>query len=91
MIKTSDTGAQKTVTTFNESEAPLSCYNMYEQSLIAHDTDFFCYREPIKDITKTEMKICVPFPLFPPLLSITHTLSHSGRPGLLKTFENITH
>ena len=37
------------------------------------------------------MKISVPLSLFLPLFSLAHTHSHSGHPGILKTFENIRH
>ena len=35
------------------------------------------------------MKICVPLSLLLPLFSLAHTHSHSGHPGIFKTFENI--
>ena len=35
------------------------------------------------------MKICVPLSLFLPLFFLAHTHSHSGHPGIFKTFENI--
>ena len=35
------------------------------------------------------MKICVRLSLFLPLFSLAHTHSHSGHPGIFKTFENI--
>ena len=53
------------------------------------DTILLCYREPIQDTCKTEMKICVSLSLFLPLFSLAHTHGHSGHPGILKTFENI--
>ena len=35
------------------------------------------------------MKVCVPLSLFIPLFALAHTHSHSGHPGIFKTFENI--
>ena len=35
------------------------------------------------------MKICVPLSLFLLLFPLAHTHSHSGHPGIFKTFENI--
>ena len=87
-IKTSDTRPQKTPD-INQSKALLSYYNKFEQLFIEPATNLLCYREPIQDTCKTEMKICVPLSLFLPLFSIAHTHSHSGHPGIFKTFENI--
>ena len=87
-IKTSDTKPQE-LPDNNQSKALLSCYNKFEQLFIEPDTNLLCYREPIQDTCKTEMKICVPLSLFLPLFSLTHTHSHSGHPGIAKTFENI--
>ena len=87
-IKTSDTRPQKTPN-INQSKALLSYYNKFEQLFIEPDTNLLCYREPVLDTCKTEMKICVPLSLFLPLFSLAHTHSHSGHPGIFKTFENI--
>ena len=87
-IKTSNTRPQKTPD-INQSKALLSYYNKFEQLFIEPDTNLLCYREPIQDTCKTEMKICVPLSLFLPLFSLAHTHSHSGHPGIFKTFENI--
>ena len=35
------------------------------------------------------MKICVPISLYLPFFPLAHTHSHSGHPGIFKTFENI--
>ena len=35
------------------------------------------------------MKICVPLSLFLPLFKLAHTHSHSGHPGIFKTFESV--
>ena len=87
-METSDTRLQKTPD-FNQSKALLSYYNKLEQLFIEPDTNLHCYREPIQETCKTEMKICVPLSLFLPLFSLAHTHSHSGHPGIFKTFENI--
>ena len=87
-IKTSDTRTQKTPD-INHSKALLSYYNKLEQLFIEPDTNLLCYREPILDTCKTEMKICVPLSLFLPLFSLAHTHSHSAHPGIFKSFENI--
>ena len=73
----------------NQSKALLSCYKKFEQLFIEPNTNLLCYREPIQDTCRTEMKICVPLSLFLPLFSLAHTHSHSGHPGIFKTFENI--
>ena len=87
-IKTSDKRTQKTPD-INQSKALLSFYKKFEQLFIEPDTNLLCYREPIQDTCKNEMKICVPLSLFLPLFSLAHTHSHRGRPGLFKTFQNI--
>ena len=87
-IKTSDTRPQKTPN-IQQSKALLSYYNKFEQLFIEPDTNLLCYREPVQDTCNTEMKICVPLSLFLPLFSLDHTHSHSGYPGIFKTFENI--
>ena len=87
-IKASDTRPQKTPD-INQSKALLSYYNKFEQLFIEPDTNLSCYREPIQDTCKTEMKNCVPLSLFLPLFSLAHTQSQSGHPGFFKTFENI--
>ena len=87
-IETSDTKPQKTPD-INQSKALLSYYNKFEQLFIEPDTNLLCYREPIQETCKTEMKICVPLSLFLPLFSLAHTHSHSGHPGIFKTFEKI--
>ena len=87
-IKISNTRPQKTPDV-NQSKALLSYYNKFEQLFIEPDTNLLCYREPIQDTCKTEMKICVPLSLFLPLFSLAHTHSHSGHPRIFKTFENI--
>ena len=85
-IKTSDTRPQKTHDT-SQSKALLSYYNKFEQLFIEPDTNLFCYREPIQDSCKTEMKIVVPLSLFLPLFSLAHTHSHSGHQGIFKTLK----
>ena len=87
-MKTSDTRPQKTPD-INQSKALLSYYNKFEQLFIEPDTNHFCYREPFQDTCKTDMKVCVPLSLFLPLFSLAHTHSHSGHPGIFKTFKNI--
>ena len=87
-MKTSDIRPQKTPD-INQSKALLSYYNKFEQLFIELDTNLLCYREPIQDSCRTEMNICVPLSLFLPLFSLAHTHSHSGHPGIFKTFENI--
>ena len=87
--KTSDTRPQKTPDS-NQSKALLSYHNKFEQPFIKPDTNLLCYREPIQGTCRTEMKMCVPLSLFLPLFSLAHTHSHSGHPGIFKTFENIT-
>ena len=87
-IKTTKTRPQKTPD-INQSKALLSYYNKFEQLFIETDTNLLCYREPIQDTCRTEMKICVPLSLFLPLFSLAHAHSHSGHPGIFKTFENI--
>ena len=87
-FKTSDTRPQKTPD-INQSKALLSYYNKFEQLFIDPDTNPLCYREPIQDTCKTEMKICVPLSLFLATFSLAHTQSHSGHPGIFITFENI--
>ena len=88
MVKTSDTRPQKTPN-INQLKALLSHYNKFEQLFIEPDTNLLCYREPIQDTCKTRMKICVPLSLSLPLFSLAHTHSHSGHPGIFKTFGNI--
>ena len=75
-IKTSDTRPQKTPD-HNQSKALLSHYTKFEQLFIEHDTNILCYREPIQDTCKTEIKICVPLSLLLPLFSQAH--AHSRR------------
>ena len=87
-MKTSDRRPQKTPD-INQSKALLLYYNKVEQLFIEPDTNLLCYREPIQDTCKTEMKICVPLSFFRPLFSVAHTQSHSGHPGIFKTFENM--
>ena len=87
-IKTSDTRPQKTPD-INQFKALLSNYNKFEQLFIEPDTNLLCYKEPINDTCKTEMEICVPLDLLLPVFSLAHTHSHSGHPGIFKTFENI--
>ena len=87
-IKTSDTRLQKTPN-IHQSKALLSYYNKFEQLFIEPDTNLLCYREPIQDTCKTEMKICIPLSLFLPLFSLAHTHGLSGHRGIFKTFENI--
>ena len=87
-MKTSDTRPEKTPD-INQSKALLSYYNKFEQLFIEPDTNLLCYREPIQDTCRTEMKICVPLSLFLTLFSLAHTHSHSGHPGIFKTLENI--
>ena len=87
-IKTSDTRHQRTPD-LNQSKALLSYYNKFGQLFIEPDTNLLCYREPIQDICKTQMKICVPLSLLIPLFALAHTHSHSGHPGIFKTLEII--
>ena len=87
-IKTADLRPQKTPD-FNQSKALLSYHNRFEQLFIEPDTNNFCYREPIQDTCGTEMKIFVPLSLYLPLFPLAHTHSHSGHPGIFKTFGNI--
>ena len=87
-IKTSDIGPQKTPDN-NQSKALLSYYNKFEQLFIEPDTNLVCYKEPFQDTCRTEMKVCVPLSLLLPLFSVAHTHSHSGHPGIFKTFEII--
>ena len=87
-IETSNTRPQKTPD-INQSNALLSYYNKFEQLLIKHDTDLLCYREPIQDTSKTEMKICVPLSLFLPLFSLAHNHIHTGQRRKFKTLQNI--
>ena len=87
-IKTSYTRPQKTPA-IKQSEALLSYYNNLEQLFVDADTNLLCYREPIQDTCKTEMKICDPLSFFLPLFSLAHTHSHSGHLGIFKTSENI--
>ena len=63
-MKTSDIRPQKTPDV-SQSKALLSYYNKFEQLFIEPDTNLLCYREPIQDTCRTEMKICVPLSLFP--------------------------
>ena len=86
-IKTSYTRPQKTPD-INQSKA-LLYYNKFEQLFIEDDTNLLCYREPIQDTCKTEIKSCVPSSVFLPLFSLAHTHSQSGQPGIFKTFGNI--
>ena len=87
-IKPSDTRPQKTPDV-NQSKALLSYYNKFEQLFIETNTNLLCYREPIQDTCKTEMKICVPLSVLLPLFSLAHAHSHSGHPRIFKTLENI--
>ena len=87
-IKTSDTRPQKTPDN-NQSKALLSYYIKFEQLFIEPDSNLLCYRDPIQDTCKTEIKNCVPLSLLLPLFSLAHTHSHSGHPRIFKTFENI--
>ena len=87
-LKTSDTRPQKTPD-IDQSKALLSYYNKFEQLSIEHDTNLLCYREPIQDTCRNEIKTCVPLSLFLPLFSLAHTHSHSTQPGIFKTFESI--
>ena len=75
----------------NQSKALLPYYTKFEQLFIESDTNLLCYREPIQDTCKTEMKTCVHLLLFLPLFSLAHTHSHSDHPGIFKTFESIRH
>ena len=86
--KTLDTRRQKTPD-IKQSKALLSYYNKFEQLSIEHDINLLCYREPIQDICKAQMKICVPFWFLLPLFSLAYTHSHSRHPGIFKTFENV--
>ena len=87
-MKTSDTRPQKTPD-INQSKALLSYYNKFEQFFIEPDTNLLCYREPIQDTCRPEMKICVPLSPSLTLYFLAHTHSHSGHPGIFKTFERI--
>ena len=82
-MKTSVTTPQKT-SDINQSKALLSFYNRFEQLFIEPDTNLLCYKEPIQDTCRAEMKLCVPLSLFLPLFSLAHTYSDSGHPGLFK-------
>ena len=84
-MKTSDIRPQKTPD-INQSKALLSYYNKFEQLYIKPDTNLLCYKQPIHDTCRTEMKIRVPSSLFLPLFSLAHTHSQSGHPGIFKTF-----
>ena len=87
-MKNSDTRPQKTPD-INQSKALLSNYNKFEQLFIEPDTNLLCYREPIQDTCRPEMKLCVLLSLLLPLFSLAHIHSHSCHPGTFKCFENI--
>ena len=57
-IKTSDTRSQNKHD-INQSKTLLSYYNKVYQLSIESDTNLLCYREPIRDTCKTDMKICI--------------------------------
>ena len=87
-IKKSDKRPIKTHD-INQSKALLSYFNRFEQLFIDEETNLPCYNETIQETSKTEMKICVPLSRFLPLFILAHTHSHSGHPGIFKTFENV--
>ena len=87
-IKKSDTRPAKTHD-INQSKALLSYFNRFEQLFIDEETNLLCYNETVQETSKTDMKICVPLSLFLPLFKLAHTHSHSGHPGIFKTFENV--
>ena len=73
----------------NQSKALLSYFNRFAQLFIDEETNLLCYNETVQETNKTEMKICVPLSLFLPLFKLAHTHSHSGHPGIFKTFEKV--
>ena len=87
-IKKSDKRPTKTHD-INQSKALLSYFNKFEQLFIDEETNLLCYNETVQETNRTEMKICVPLSLFLPLFKLAHTHSHSGHPGIFKTFENV--
>ena len=87
-IKTSDKRPEKTPD-INQSKALLLYYKKFEQLFIEPDTNLLCYKELIQDTCRTEMRICFPLSLLLPLFSLANTHSHSGHPGIFKTFENV--
>ena len=52
-------------------------------------TDFLCFKEPIQDIGKTEMEVCILLSLFLLLFASAHTHSHGEQAGIFEFFENI--
>ena len=87
-IKKSDKRSTETHD-INQSKAKLSYFNRFEQLFIDEETYFLWYNSTLQETSKTEMKKCVPFSLFLPLFKMAHTHSHSGHPGVFKTFENV--
>ena len=73
----------------NQSKGQVPYFNRFEKLVIDQETNLLCYNETVQEITKTEMRICVPLSLFLPLSKLAHTHSHSGHPGIFKTFENV--
>ena len=87
-IKKSDTRPAKTHDII-QSKTLLSYFNRFEQLFIDEETNLLCYNETVQETSKTDMKICVPLSLFLPLFKLAHTHSHSGHPGIFKTFEKV--
>ena len=87
-IKTSSKPPDKTHEIL-QSKALLSYYNKYEELFVDEETNLLCYKEPVPESNNTRMTICLPLSLFIPLFHLAHTHSHSGHPGIFKTFENI--
>ena len=73
----------------HQSKALLSYFNNFNQLFLDKESNLLCYNEPIHGTDKCEMKICVPLSLFLPLFNLAHAHTHSGHPGIFKTFENI--
>ena len=72
-----------------QSKALLSYFNNFNQLFLDKKSNLLSYNEPVHGTDKYEMKICVPLSLFLPLFNLAHAHTHSGHPGIFKTFENI--